>query len=76
MHGVHSKPLCKRSRAMKEQHIIIGKILAQYPAISELDQEILSKWLEESEDHKQLLQSLTNENDRGQLLDRYVRSNN
>jgi ferric-dicitrate binding protein FerR (iron transport regulator) len=69
---MHSKPLCKRSRVMKEQHIIIGKILAQYPAISELDQEILNKWLEESEDHKQLLQSLTNENDRGQLLDRYV----
>jgi transmembrane sensor len=72
MHDLHSKPLCKRLRAMKEQHIIIGKILANYPAISELDQEILNKWLEESEDHRQLLESLTNENDRSQLLERYV----
>ena len=57
---------------MKEQHIIIGKILANYPAISPEDQDTLNKWLEEIEDYKQLLETLTNENDRGQLLDRYV----
>jgi transmembrane sensor len=57
---------------MKEQHIIIGKILANYPAISPEDQDTLNKWLEENEDYKQLLETLTNENDRGQLLDRYV----
>jgi transmembrane sensor len=57
---------------MKEQHIIIGKILANYPAISPGEQDTLNKWLAENEDYKQLLETLTNENDRGQLLDRYV----
>lgn len=57
---------------MKEQHIIIGKILAKYPAISQEDQDILNTWLKENDNHKQLLETLTNENDRSQLLDRYI----
>jgi ferric-dicitrate binding protein FerR (iron transport regulator) len=57
---------------MKEQHIIIGNILAKYPEISPEDQDVLDKWLAENEVHKQWLQTLTNENDRTQLLDRYV----
>lgn len=57
---------------MTEQHIIIGRILAKYPAISQEEREIINTWLEENDNHKQLMETLTNENDRGQLLDRYV----
>ncbi len=58
---------------MPEFNFTISNILAKYPAISQDEDAILKQWLDDDHNHKEIFDSLTNNDNRIELLEQWDR---